>query len=116
MVEALLRFLIRLLIRWQSRESVRALGVARSSKWGKVRDEYIRTHPRCAVTGDTKDCEAHHCVPFHERPDLELDPSNLITLRRDMHFLFGHFLNWTSFNKDVREDAKIWREKIQKRP
>ncbi len=91
------------------------LGASRSPQWERVRKEWLKTHPTCAVTGDTKNCEVHHIVPFHENESLELDPNNFITLRRDMHLLFGHLLNWSSFNRTVREDSAEWSNKIQTR-
>ena len=88
---------------------------ARSPQWERVRKEWLKSHPQCAVTGDTKGCEVHHKKPFHLHPELELDPSNFITLRRDMHLLYGHLMNWSAFNDSVEEDTKLWYSKIQNR-
>jgi hypothetical protein len=62
----------------------------------------------------------HHIFPFHlcialGRPDLELDPRNLVTLcqsesgRRteDHHLLLGHLDDFESANLDVVADAQL---------
>jgi 5-methylcytosine-specific restriction enzyme A len=92
------------------------MGVPRSPKWEEVRKAFVKEHPTCAVCGSKKDLNCHHKLPFHINPALELDPTNLITLCRDHHFLFGHFLNWKSFNKDVEADSTLWTTKIENRP
>ena len=91
-------------------------GVPRSPHWPSVRAAFLKSNPCCAVCGSEEDVEAHHCRPFHLDAALELDPSNLIALCRRDHFLFGHLGNWSSFNRTVREDAAVWREKIKNRP
>lgn len=91
-------------------------GAVRSPQWSSVRNKYIKANPNCAVCGTTKGTECHHCVPFHIKPELELDPENFITLCRDHHYLFGHFMNWHSYNINVREDSKLWAKKISTRP
>lgn len=88
----------------------------RSGHWPKVRADHLAKHPACEVCGNRENVDVHHCQPYHLRPDLECDPDNLITLCRDHHLLFGHLGSWTSWNKDVREDAAIWRKKIEERP
>lgn len=92
---------------------------ARSSQWPAARAAHLRLHPACAVTGQTRHVEVHHVIPFHERPDLELDPENLITLAEasvNTHFMIGHLLSWHSHNPDVRKDAAWWAAKIRRRP
>ena len=97
-------------------------GAKRSSQWPKVRREFLKAHPACAVCGSTKNLEAHHVLPFHLHPQLELDPSNLIALCETpahgmhCHLAVGHLLNYKSFNANVREDAKDWAKKIKSRP
>jgi hypothetical protein len=49
-------------------------------------------------------------IPFHIRPNLELDPSNLITLCRGHHLYVGHNGNWKLWNPRVREDAADLRD------
>lgn len=90
----------------------------RSSKWPQARRDYLKEHPVCEITGETKNLDVHHIVPFHVRPDLELLPSNMITLtrRKGIHFIFGHLLNWKSWNENIDQDAEMWRNKILNRP
>ena len=51
----------------------------RSSKWRRVRDEFI-SGKSCAVGQGRKKRIAHHIVPFHVNPDFELVSSNLMVL------------------------------------
>lgn len=95
-------------------------GAKRSSKWPKVRAEHLEKNPNCAVCGSSKNLDVHHCTPFHKAPSKELAPSNLITLCEgngvNCHITFGHLGNFRSFNVNVKEDAKIWNQKLKKRP
>ena len=90
----------------------------RSPKWGKTRKAYLKEHPACEVTGITESLEVHHVLPFYLFPELELDPSNLMTVTRkfNIHYLIGHLLNWKSFNVLARADALLWNNKIVSRP
>lgn len=89
----------------------------RSPQWRSVRATYLKSHPDCAACGTTDDLEVHHIKPYHEHPELELEPSNLITLCREHHLRLGHLCttgksNWaTCSNPNVREDAKAYRKK-----
>lgn len=91
----------------------------RSSEWVSVRNEFVRLHPRCEACGSAYNLNVHHVEPFHLRPDLELEPINLITLCRDCHFRIGHDPDgkgpkkpsWLESNPNVRSDAKAWRAK-----
>jgi len=80
-------------------------GAARSSKWSAVRRDFLKLHPACEACGSTDDLNVHHIQPFNVAPELELDPTNLITLCRKHHFEVGHLGNWKSANATVREDA-----------
>lgn len=99
-------------------------GVSRSSRWPKVEKAFLATSPHCAACA-VKDPEhpvqVHHVFPFHYvvalgRPDLELDPRNLITLcetRHGMptpnhHLLIGHLDDFKSSNLDVSKDCKTY--------
>jgi hypothetical protein len=75
----------------------------------------VAAHPTCAACG-TRGVEVHHVEPFHVRPDLELDPANLISLCRADHFCFGHFHRWASWNPDVRADVARYRHELDRRP
>jgi 5-methylcytosine-specific restriction protein A len=88
----------------------------RSSKWPKLRDEWLQDNPHCEVCRTAAGCEVHHIEPFHLKPELELDRTNLMTLCRDHHFLFGHLMNWSAFNPDVVKDSEAWQTKIRTRP
>lgn len=95
-------------------------GCKRSSEWPKVRAEHIKVQPKCAVCGGAERLQVHHIRPFHLHPELELDPTNLITLceskGHNCHLLFGHLLNFKSFNVDVKSDSSEWEGKISHRP
>lgn len=88
----------------------------RASEWVQVRAEFVRRHPRCEACGSGYNLNVHHIVPFHQRPDLELDEGNLITLCREHHFRIGHDPDgkgprkpsWLESNPNVRQDAKNW--------
>ena len=98
-----------------------SFGARRSKDWKRVRKEHLKLHPYCAVTGTKKKRQVHHIEPFHERPDLELDPTNLITLSGKKilgvkpHQFFGHLGNFRSANPNVVEDARIWNYKLKTR-
>ena len=97
-------------------------GHKRSSEWPNVRKEHLEKQPLCALCGGKESLEVHHCLPFHLHPDLELDPTNLITLCEskkggvNCHLLFGHLSNFRSFNRTVTSDSKLWNKKIKERP
>ena len=89
----------------------------RSSKWPKVRKDYLEENPSCAACGRTRSLEVHHKLPVHLYPDLELDPSNLIGLcDNPCHLLFGHLMNYKSYNKNVVEDCEVYLNKVKNRP
>jgi hypothetical protein len=82
----------------------------RSSAWPDVAKEFRMTHPYCAACGGTEQLNVHHKFPFHfvvlcGRPDLELDPRNLITLciqhDSEHHVLLGHLDDYESYNPHV---------------
>lgn len=94
-------------------------GSPRSSGWYAVRNRFVGEHPACEACGIAVELNVHHVKPFHEHPELELDPSNLITLCREHHFRVGHDPdgpwgpkrpNWKASNPLVREHAKKIRE------
>ncbi len=94
----------------------------RSSHWPAVRRQHLEMHPVCDMCGGKEKIEVHHRKPFHLHPQLELEPSNLISLCEsnkggvNCHLHFGHLGNFKSWNVDVESDAKEWRVKIQNRP
>jgi 5-methylcytosine-specific restriction protein A len=89
----------------------------RSPKWSTIRKIHLKDNPRCAACGRDSKLEVHHIEPVHKNPDRELDPSNLITLcDNPCHIVFGHLLNYKSWNSDVVENCKQYLEKIKNRP
>lgn len=91
-------------------------GTVRSGRWPKVRADFLKVFPGCAVCGKTEGVVPHHAIPVHVDDSRELDQSNLVALCPDHHLTFGHLCLWYSYNPDVRADAKAWREKIENRP
>jgi hypothetical protein len=90
---------------------------ARSSRWAIIRREHLENNPDCAACGRNKKLEVHHIQPFHLNPDLELDLNNLITLCDDpCHFVFGHLMNYKSWNPNVVKDCETYHDKIKHRP
>jgi len=88
----------------------RKLQLVRSPAWDDVRDAFLAKFKHCAACGGTQQLNVHHKFPFHYvvlcgRPDLELDPRNLITLcvRKDCehHVLLGHLDDYESYNPRV---------------
>lgn len=91
----------------------------RSPQWPEVRAKHLAQFPACAVCGSTEDVAVHHVKPFHLYPELELVPSNFLTLceRRgsNHHLEFGHLGLWAAWNPEVRYDALSWNIKRQHR-
>lgn len=100
------------------RELSKAL--TRSPEWITTRKKHLESHPSCAACGKTKmiGLQVHHKKPFHLHPELELEPSNLMTLCDDpqCHLLIGHLDNFKSYNPNAEDDAAIWLEKRRTRP
>jgi hypothetical protein len=64
-----------------------------------------------------KSLEVHHIEPVHLNPDRELDPSNLITLCSDpCHIVFGHFMDYKSWNINVVKDCSVYYNKCTLKP
>lgn len=97
------------------------LGKKRSSDWPKVRAEHLKKNSTCAVCDGKAKLEVHHIKPFHEHPELELDPNNLITLCEsknngiNCHLAFGHLGHYQAANPTVRRDALSWNRKLKAR-
>lgn len=90
---------------------------SRSPKWTSVRKEHLKNYPNCAACGKNKNLEVHHIEPVHINPDRELDPGNLITLCSDpCHIVFGHLLDFKSWNKDVIQDTGVYYNKVKNKP
>ena len=93
---------------------------ARSPEWSKVRNQFLRENPYCAVCGGSKNLVAHHIKPFHLFPELELDTENLIPLCEakkygvNCHLFVGHLGNFRRFNEHVVADAIAWSAKLKR--
>jgi hypothetical protein len=95
------------------------LSTRRSSRWRPTRKEHLRIHYWCVICGEEKPSllTVHHFEPFHEHPELELDPDNLRTMCEGVvndHFLFGHLRNWKHSNANLDQDAEIWALRLMK--
>jgi hypothetical protein len=89
----------------------------RSSKWTSVRKQHLKNNQTCAACGRDKKLEVHHKIPVHINPEGELDPSNLVTLCADpCHIIFGHLMNFKSYNKDVIDDCAVYLNKVKNKP
>lgn len=89
----------------------------RSPKWTTIRKQHLKDNPTCAACGRDKKLEVHHKIPVHINPESELDPSNLVTLCADpCHIIFGHLMNFKSYNKDVIEDCAVYLNKVKNKP
>jgi 5-methylcytosine-specific restriction endonuclease McrA len=80
----------------------------RSPKWRSIRHKHITSHPECAACGNMEDNHVHHIKPFHLFPELELEPTNLLTLCPTCHLVFGHFYNWLDYNPSVHNITTLY--------
>ena len=88
----------------------------RSSQWRAIREAHVLKEPVCVACGRTTNLEVHHIIPVSVSPVLECDPQNLITLcGSPCHIVFGHFMNYHCYNKDVRKMAHEYSKAIAKR-
>jgi hypothetical protein len=93
----------------------------RSKYWRAVRKKHLEKHPACAVCESTTNLEVHHIIPFSDPShgvELELVPSNLLTLCDGLwglncHFVFGHLRNWRRVNTLAIRDARSWHSKLK---
>jgi len=83
--------------------------LTRSSKWSGVRKTALKANPKCAACGSDSKLQVHHMQPFHLKPELELDPKNLIVLcmgPNECHLLLGHGDDFKKYNPYIAADAK----------
>jgi len=89
----------------------------RSYLWKKVRQKHLDNNPCCAACGSCTKLEVHHIIPVSVDPSKELDENNLITLcDKYCHFVFGHLMNWKSYNSNVLLDTSVFLNKVKTRP
>lgn len=93
-------------------KGLNVVGGARSGAWDRLRDTYLQGKS-CQACGGDNALEAHHILPFHSRPELELDPCNLIALCRRCHFVFGHLGCWQCHNPEVARDAAEYLSRVE---
>lgn len=83
----------------------------RSSQWAKVRGVWLLLHQTCAACGGTTNLNVHHIKPFAYYPELELVPTNFLTLcehpARNCHLNIGHSGDWAAYNPFCVEDAEV---------
>jgi hypothetical protein len=97
------------------------IGSKRSSKWDGVRKKHLNQNPKCAICEGKARLNVHHIKPFHSHPELELEPSNLITLCEsnsygiNCHLLVGHLGNYKNINPTSTQDAKFWNQKLKEK-
>jgi len=87
-------------------------GARRAGGWSAFRRQFMQMRPICEVCGRKRGLEAHHVIPFHVAPDLELEIHNLVALCRRCHLLIGHLGGWSRVNLDVLADVTALRFKI----
>ncbi len=62
----------------------------------------------------------HHRLPFHKFPHLEMVPSNWRMLCEfhscNCHFIWGHLLDWKSWNENIDIDLAVFLARITTRP
>ena len=97
-------------------------GEKRSPQWSRFRKRHLKREPWCMVCGAHKQLQAHHIIPFQYAPDLELEPSNVITLctggrfrSLNCHLIVGHLGSFEQTNEAVRSDAAEWAVKLRAR-
>lgn len=88
-------------------------GKPRSPKWRSVRENHLKVEPNCIGCGLDFNLEVHHVLPYHLRPEFELEPTNLVTLCRDCHWNIGHLRDWSLCNPHVVDDARAYLSRFQ---
>lgn len=93
--------------------------VLRSPHWRTLEWQWLEGHPLCAACRGAERVQVHHRQPFHLRPELELDPGNLISLcmgKLECHLRIGHGGSFKSYNPNVAGDAAEARSFPARRP
>lgn len=104
------------LYRTKARDASAGIEKARSPEWPKVERAYKKLNPVCECCGSKVKLNVHHKKPFHLFPELELDPTNLITLcmdsKRECHLHIGHGDDFKDYNPNVVQDVQKLHEDI----
>ncbi len=90
--------------------------LSRSYKWKKTRLDHLKKESFCQSCASIKNLQVHHIVPVNIDQSKELDPKNLITLCKTCHFVFGHLMDWNSWNEDVIKDCRVYYNKVINKP
>lgn len=94
------------------------LGAKRSPEWARLSKAYKRKIGVCEGCGYPHFLQVHHIIPFHIRPDLELESWNWIVLCepphrvRKCHLILGHLGDFKQYNPDVEKMASEFKQKI----
>ena len=86
----------------------------RSACWKKTRAEYIGQHPACEFCGE-KATQVHHIKPYHLYPELECEPSNLLSVCDHCHLRFAHGGDYRAYNPHAMEDAALMSKRRKER-
>lgn len=97
--------LFKQLLKYKNRD--KKLTATRSPKWAKVGHTHLLAYPQCEACGSTQQLNVHHKKPFHLYPELELEPTNLVTLcmANDCHLLIGHGGHFKKYNPNIDMDV-----------
>lgn len=57
----------------------------------------------CRTTGNIlNQLNVHHFTPQHIAPELKDEPTNLVTLCRQCHYVLGHKRNWKNSVPEIK--------------
>ena len=111
----MLEFLIKMLPLWLRPRKILEMR-QRASQWRAIRAKHLEVEPQCMACGRRDHLIVHHIIPVSFDEDKELSETNLITLcAQPCHIVFGHFMNFKCYNKDVRKLVFEYRKALQKR-
>lgn len=79
------------------RDRARVILGRRDPRFPARERDFLRRHPACVGCGRPA-TTAHHVIPFHVRPDLEMDEGNWAAVEKDCHYVIGHQRNWRKWN------------------
>lgn len=94
------------------------VGAGRSPRWRSFRDQLLAGQC-CQVCDGKTHLIAHHMVPFHIAPDLELVRENIVILCEakrygvNCHLMLGHLGNWRRTNVSVLADVAYWHQRLK---